>query len=119
MSLTAWIRAIDYTRKSAEVILPGILEQLAETHGDSVALIGQTENLTYNGLSQRVNGYARWAIEHRLSGETIALLMLNCPDYAAIWMGLTRVGCKVVLLNTNLGREALIHCLKVTEARYL
>lgn len=119
MSLKAWIRAIDYTRRSADVILPGIIEQLAEAHGDSIALVGQTENLTYSDLSQRVNGYARWAIEHRLRGETIALLMLNCPDYAAIWMGLTRVGCKVVLLNTNLGREALIHCLKVTEAGYL
>ncbi len=33
-------------------------------------------------------------------------MMLNCPDYLAIWLGLTRVGVRVALLNTNLRTNA-------------
>jgi fatty-acyl-CoA synthase len=47
------------------------------------------------------------------------LLMPNCADYVAIWLGLTRVGCTVALLNTNLRYEALTHCLHISGAQFL
>ena len=37
--------------------------------------------------------------------------MPNRPDYLAIWLGLTRIGGVVALINTNLAGEALAHCL--------
>ena len=43
----------------------------------------------------------------------VALLMGNRADYAAIWLGLTRVGVVVALLNTHLSAPALAHCLRV------
>jgi fatty-acyl-CoA synthase len=36
-------------------------------------------------------------------------MMPNRPEYAAIWLGLTRARCVVALLNTNLVGEALLH----------
>ena len=47
--------------------------------------------------------YARWALDQGLAkGETVCLMMPNRPEYLAIWLGLTRVGVVVALINTNL-----------------
>lgn len=117
--LRRWIRAIDLTKKSAGMILPDLLDQIAVSHGDQVALLGETEQLTYRQLIHRVNGYAASAIRQQITGQTVALLMPNCPDYAAVWLGLIRVGCKVALLNTSLHRDSLMHCIRAVDAKYL
>ena len=39
--------------------------------------------------------------------------MPNRPEYLAIWLGLTRVGAVVSLLNTNLPGPALAHCIDI------
>ena len=46
------------------------------------------------------------------AGDVVCLLMPNCPDYMAIWLGLTRAGVVVALLNTNLscGSLATLEC---------
>ena len=34
-----------------------------------------------------VNCHARWAIKRQIAGKTVALLLTNCADYVAIWLG--------------------------------
>src|SRR5208283_5937354 len=86
-ALAAWIRALDATkilRDAPVTTLPAMLPQLAGTHGDRPALLGQDEQLSYHGLAARANQYARWAIARGLGKDQVAcLLMPNCPDYAA------------------------------------
>ena len=43
----------------------------------------------------------------------------NRPDYMATWLGLTRVGVVVALINTSLRGEGLAHCLSVAAPRRL
>lgn len=43
-------------------------------------------------------------------------MMGNCAEYAAIWLGLTRLGVVVALINTQLPARALAHCLRVAGA---
>jgi fatty-acyl-CoA synthase len=117
--LRRWVRAVEASKKAAHLVLPELIDQLAETHGESLALIGECDALSYRSLAARVNRYARWALEKRVAGHTVALLMHNCPDYAAIWLGLTRVGCTVALLNINLRQDGLTHCINVSGAKYL
>jgi fatty-acyl-CoA synthase len=45
--------------------------------------------------------------------------MGNCPDYMAIWLGLTRIGVTVALVNTNLRGAALAHSIQIVAARAL
>jgi fatty-acyl-CoA synthase len=49
----------------------------------------------------------------------MALLLPNCPDYVAIWLGLTRIGCTVALVNTNLLGDALLHSVRVAAAKHV
>jgi fatty-acyl-CoA synthase len=118
-ALKTWIRALEYTKRSIGLTLPGLIDQFAHTHGERPALLGSSETLTYADLAARVNRYARWAMDRRVNGETVGLLLHNSPDYVAIWLGLTRAGCKVALINTHLRAEGLTHSLTVAGVTHL
>jgi fatty-acyl-CoA synthase len=110
----AWIRALTYTKGATDSTLPGLIDELAETFGARPALLSSTGSTNYNELAQNVNRCAHWAIAQGLGrGDVVCLMMLNHIDYVAIWLGLTRIGCTVALLNTNLRGDALLHCIQV------
>ena len=122
-ALRDWVRALEATAPIAanpRRILPCVIEELAETHGDAPALLSANECLTYRALDDRANRYARWARERKLGkGETVCLVMPNRPEYLAIWLGITKVGGVVSLINTNLRGTALAHCLDIVEPKHL
>src|SRR5215471_19165563 len=119
----AWLRALEMTAPIAANpgrTLPAMLDTLAERHGDAPALISERESLSYRALAARANRYARWALAQNLAkGETIGLLMPNRPDYMAAWLGITRVGGVVALLNTHLTGGALAHCIDIVVPRHM
>src|SRR5216683_3525254 len=92
----AWSRALELTAPIAHHphrILPTVIEELAETYGETAALLSDLECLTYRGLADRSNRYARWALDQGIgTGDVVCLLMANRPEYMAIWLGITRVG---------------------------
>jgi fatty-acyl-CoA synthase len=47
------------------------------------------------------------------------LLMPNQPDFLAIWLGITSVGCVVSLLNTQLRGQSLAHCIDIVAPRHM
>jgi fatty-acyl-CoA synthase len=118
----AWMRALELTTpiaRNRDRILPTVIDELAADHPDAPALLSERECLTYRQLSQRTNQYARWALDQGLAkGEVVGLLMPNQPDYLAIWLGVTKVGGIVALLNTNLAGQSLAHCIDVVSPRH-
>jgi fatty-acyl-CoA synthase len=119
----AWLRALAATAPIAahpQRTLPALIEQLAETFGDAPALISDRETLTYRELAARANRYARWALELGVArGDTVCLMMPNRPEYLAIWLGVTRAGGIVSLLNTSLTGAALAHCITIVAPRHV
>jgi fatty-acyl-CoA synthase len=119
----AWVRAIEGTAPIARDpgrIFPTVIEELAEQFGDAPALISDRECLTYRVLVERSNRYARWALNQGLDkGETVCLLMPNRPEYMAAWLGITKVGGIVALLNTNLTGPSLAHCINIVAPKYI
>ena len=118
-SAQAWLRALQATAPIAGQptrILPTVIDEVAERQGGAPALLSTRECLSYRELAERTNRYARWAIACRVGkGDVVALLMGNCPDYLAIWLGITRIGGTVALLNTNLVGPALAHCIGIAR----
>jgi fatty-acyl-CoA synthase len=122
-ALRDWVRALEATAPIAgnpQRILPRVIEELAETRGDTPALLSARECLTYRALDDRINRYARWALAQNLGkGEAVCLVMPNRPEYMAIWLGITKVGGVVSLVNTNLRGSALAHCLDIVEPKHI
>ncbi|HWC64012.1 MAG TPA: long-chain-acyl-CoA synthetase, partial [Rhizomicrobium sp.] len=119
----AWLRALEMTAgidAARERIFPVIVEELGARHGEAPALLARDESLSHAELGARANRYARWALERNIAkGERVCLLMPNRPDYLAVWLGLSRVGAVVALLNTNLSGNALAHCIQAANARHI
>jgi fatty-acyl-CoA synthase len=119
--LNAWVRALSNVSKLAEkptVTLPTLVDTLADRFGDRPALISTHAMLSYRGLAERSNQYARWALANDVRpGDVVCLLMPNCPEYVAIWMGITRVGGVVALINTSLTEDALHHSIVAAAAK--
>ncbi len=121
--LKAWVRALERTapiEKSPARTLPALLDELALRFESAPALVSNETTLTYRGLAQAANRYARWGLGRGLGGgDVVCLLMENCPHYLALWLGLTHIGVTVALVNTNLTGEALRHSISTVAPRYV
>jgi fatty-acyl-CoA synthase len=119
----AWLHALELTTpiaRNRDRILPVAIAHAAAEHGDAPALLSDRESLSYRGLAERANQYARWALDHGLAkGEVVCLLMTNRPEYLAVWLGITSVGGVVSLLNTNLSGSSLAHCIRAAASRHI
>jgi fatty-acyl-CoA synthase len=118
----AWLRALELTSpitRNRDRIFPVVVEELAARLGDSPALLSDRECLTYRGLIERANQYARWALNEGLAkGDVVCLLMPSRPEYMAIWLGITSIGGVVALLNTNLVGRSLAHCVNIVAPKH-
>ncbi len=113
----AWVRALGQASAidaQPERLFPTVIDELAIRFAAAPALLSDRECYSFEDLAARSRRYSRWALSRGLApGATVALLMTNRPDYLAAWIGLTRVGVVVALLNTNLVGAGLAHCIGV------
>ncbi|MFB6447781.1 long-chain-acyl-CoA synthetase [Bradyrhizobium tunisiense] len=118
-----WLKAIELTARIET--LPGrlfadVIDDWAQRQPDRVALVTDDTSLDYLGLSKRINRYARWACSVGVTkGDIVALIMPNGIDYVAAWLGISRVGGVVALLNTKLVGQSLAHCIDVAKPRHI
>src|SRR6516165_2167631 len=121
--LKAWVRALERTapiERDRTLTLPILIGRLGERFGDAPALISADAVLSYRELAAACHRYARWGLARGLTrGDTVCLVMANCPDYMAIWLGLCGIGTTVALINTNLRGELLAHSLNLVAPRYV
>ena len=60
----------------------------------------------------------RWNRVSRPATSSVCF-MPNCPEYMAIWLGITRVRGIVSLLNTNLTGNSLAHSINVVAPKHV
>ncbi len=123
LALKSWVGALDAVKlmeAQPHATFPSVLEGISETFADKICLFDAETHLTYGELMLRARQVSRWALaEGFVPGTTICLLMPNCPDYVAIWLGLTQIGCVVALLNTNVVGDALAGCIEAAAAEHV
>jgi fatty-acyl-CoA synthase len=91
-------------------------ERIVDANGDKAAIVFEGRTMTYRDLERAANRVAHWARARGLHhGRCAALFMENRPDYLATWLGLTKTGAHVALINTNLTGAPLVHALTVAE----
>src|ERR1700733_2352222 len=118
----AWLRALAKTANIGEegITLPELVVRLAAEFRDNPAIASPEASMNYGQLGSRCHQYSRWAIARGLKGgDAVALLMPNCAEYVAVWLGLSRAGAIVALINSQLAGDALAHSIKIAAPKYL
>ncbi len=96
------------------------LEATVDRFPDRPAFIFEGETTSYAAFEAYANRVAHWAEAQGLRrGDTVALFMLNRPEYIAIWFGLSKLGVVTALLNNQLSGAGLAHCIDIAEAKHL
>lgn len=95
--------------------------QQAERIPNKPFLIYEGITYTYRDIDERSNKVANVFLEHGdlKKGDSVALLMNNEPDFVCVWFGLTKLGCSVAFLNTNIKSRSLLHCFNCCGAKTL
>jgi fatty-acyl-CoA synthase len=118
----SWRRALEMTAPIAQnpaVTFPVVVGRLAEKFGNAPALLSDRQTLSFRQLAERSNHYTRWAqAQHIMPGDVVCLMMPNCPEYPAVWLGIARIGGVVALVNTNLVGDALRHAIEIVRPKH-
>jgi fatty-acyl-CoA synthase len=117
----AWADALAATATIADNpqrLLADLILSRADTHGSAAALLSDRETLTFTALAARINQYRHWCRSAGfVKGDTVALMMSNRPDYVACWLGLSKEGITVALINTALTDKAVAHAIAVAAPK--
>ncbi|KAI5629276.1 long-chain fatty acid transport protein 6 precursor, partial [Silurus asotus] len=114
------VRLEIYKKKKIVTVMDRFVEQ-AQRIPDKTFLIFEGCTYTYREIEERSNRVARALQRHGavMRGDTVALLMSNEPDFICVWFGLSKLGCAVAFLNTNIKSRSLLHCFNSCGAKLL
>lgn len=102
--------------------VPLLFASVVRRHPDKTALIfeGTNTHWTFRQLDDYSSSVANFLQARGLvSGNVVALFMENRNEFVGLWLGMAKLGVEAALINTNLRRDALRHCLDTSKARAL
>lgn len=111
---------IGYTRLvKTKVCITDILERYAQEIPNKTLLIFQDNVYTYGFMNEQVNriahvGYEKLGLK---SGDSVALLAYNGPEFVWTFYGLLKIGVRIAFLNYNLRAKSLLHSLAISGAK--
>jgi acyl-CoA synthetase (AMP-forming)/AMP-acid ligase II len=96
------------------------VEQFAQTIPDKIALYFEDKSWTWKEFNEESNRYANFFLEKGLnSGDRIALVMENSPEYLFVTTGINKIQGINALVNINQRGQALIHSINIVEPKYM
>ncbi|CAO2598388.1 Long-chain fatty acid transport protein 4 [Lemmus lemmus] len=99
--------------------VPLLFASVVRRHPDKTALIfeGTDTHWTFRQLDDYSSSVANFLQAQGLaSGNVVALFMENRNEFVGLWLGMAKLGVEAALINTNLRRDALLHCLNTSRA---
>ncbi|MBV1701081.1 MAG: long-chain-acyl-CoA synthetase [Hyphomicrobiales bacterium] len=118
-----WLQALAATASlhaNSQRLLGDVVEEWAQKQPQAPAILSDRGSLSYEELAKAMRRYVRWAVSAGLKpGDCVALMAQNRGETLAAWLGLTRLGIVVALINCHLRGVALSHCLAAAGAKVL
>ncbi|XP_050545915.1 long-chain fatty acid transport protein 4-like isoform X5 [Daktulosphaira vitifoliae] len=95
-----------------------IFKTLVIKHPNKIAFKHEDSTWTFQEVENYSNKIANYFKEKGFKrGDSVALFMESCPEYVSIWLGLSKIGVVVALINSNLQYETLLHSIKVSNCK--
>ena len=85
---------------------------------NAIALICEEEVVTWKELNERANRIANTLKSVGISkGDCVSLFMQNRIEFVVQAIATGKLGAIAGLINTNLTRQQLVHCISLTESK--
>lgn len=108
------LKLMGEVQKTPERLVPDEIETTIDKFPDKPCLLFEGQSWTFAQFDARANKIAHWALGQGLkAGDVVALVLENCPDYPAVWFGLSKIGVETALINSNLEGQGLVHCINI------
>jgi long-chain acyl-CoA synthetase len=100
------------------ISVPGLIDQLTHKHAGKAALIFYGKKITYGRLRELIDRFATGLADHGVKkGDTVALYVLNCPQYVIAYFAALKLGAKVTPISPVYTSKEVKHQLEDSEAR--
>jgi fatty-acyl-CoA synthase len=85
---------------------------------DALAIAFEDRRISWRELDAEADRYAHWLRNEGLgTGDVVALMMDNRPEFLVLFTAISRVGAVAALINTQLRNQGLAHALEVSNAK--
>jgi long-chain acyl-CoA synthetase len=99
-----------------EISVPEIFDQMAEKYASKTALIFYGNKISYKRLKELIDRLATALADLGVSkGDTVALFLLNCPQYVIAYFAALKVGAKVTPISPVYTSKEVKHQLEDSE----
>ena len=97
-----------------------VFKQTLQKHREKVAFVFEDKHWTFQEVEYFSNKVANYfqSIGYK-KGDVVALFMENRPELVFFWLGLAKIGVISSLINFNLRKESLSHCISIVSAKGL
>ncbi|HUU81582.1 MAG TPA: long-chain fatty acid--CoA ligase [Acidobacteriota bacterium] len=100
-----------------EVCVPELFDQMADKYESKTALIFYGKKISYGKLRELVDRFATALADLGVAkGDTVALYLLNCPQYVIAYFGALKVGAKVTPISPVYTSHEIKHQLEDSDA---
>jgi long-chain acyl-CoA synthetase len=100
-----------------EVSVPELFDQRADKYASKTALIFYGNKISYKNLKELINRFATALADLGvIKGQTVALYLLNCPQYVIAYFAALKVGAKVTPISPVYTSREVKHQLEDSEA---
>jgi acyl-CoA synthetase (AMP-forming)/AMP-acid ligase II len=97
--------------------IANIFEQNVDKNPEKVQFISAENGhmTTRIDLEKLANQFSHWGSKSGLKQKnTVCLMVFNCPEYVAFWLGMAKIGVSTALLNTNIIGKPFMHSVQVS-----
>jgi long-chain acyl-CoA synthetase len=100
-----------------EVSVPELFDQRADKYASKTALIFYGNKISYKNLKELIDRFATALADLGvIKGQTVALYLLNCPQYVIAYFAALKVGAKVTPISPVYTSREVKHQLEDSEA---
>src|SRR4030042_4652503 len=100
-----------------EISVPELFDRMADKYADKTALIFYGKKISYAKLKELVDRFATALADLGVvKGDTVALYLLNCPQYVIAYFAALKVGAKVTPISPVYTSKEVKHQLEDSEA---
>ncbi|ETN57977.1 AMP dependent ligase [Anopheles darlingi] len=121
-ALTRYIKLLRLVKRHAKnnATIGDIFSEFVSKQPEKTCLVCEGRSWTFREVNDYANRLANVFHSHGYKhGDVVGLLQENRPEFVATWLGLSKLGVIVPLINHNLRKNALVHSVTVANCSAL